>query len=97
MKEVFLDEDFDVDEVSSKINAVMSKWSVRFLDISGPNWVIYNQEMEVKYLFFFEVDFNDIETRIKLEDLKLNVIHHIEGLKDDTEYRDNMISLVFMD
>jgi hypothetical protein len=97
MKEIFLDDDFDVDEASSKINGIMSKWSIRLLDINGPSWVIYNQEMEVKYLFFFEVDFNDIETRIKLEDLKLNVIHHIEGLKDDTAYRDNMINSVFLD
>ena len=97
MKEIFLDDDFDVDETSSKINAVMSKWSIRLLDINGPSWVIYSQDMEVKYLFFFELDFNDIETRIKLEDLKLNVIHHIESLKDDTAYRDNMINSVFLD
>ena len=97
MKEVFLDHDFDVDDVSSKINSIMSKWSIRLLDINGPSWVIYNQDMEVRYLFFFEVDFDDIETRIKLEDLKLNVIHHIEGLKDDTSYRDNLINSVFID
>lgn len=97
MKEIFLDDDFDVEDASSKINEIMSRWSIRLLDINGPSWVIYSQDMEVKYLFFFEVDFNDIETRIKLEDLKLNVIHHIEGLKDDTAYRDNMISSVFLD
>lgn len=97
MKEIFFDGDFDVDEVSSKINSLMSRWSIRLLDINGPSWVIYDQEMEVKYLFFFEVDFNDIETRVKLEDLKLNVIHHIESLKDDTAYRDNLINSVFID
>ena len=97
MKEIFLDDDFDVDEASSKINEIMSKWSIRLLDINGPSWVIYSQDMEVKYLFFFEVDFNDIETRIKLEDLKLNVIHHIESLKDDTASRDNMINSVLLD
>lgn len=97
MKEIFFDDDFDVEEVSSKINAIMSKWSIRLLDINGPSWVIYNQDMEVKYLLFFEVDFNDIDTRIRLEDLKLNVIHHIEGLKDDTSYRDNLINSVFID
>ncbi|MBQ2831184.1 hypothetical protein [Methanobrevibacter sp.] len=74
----------------------MSQWSIRLLDINGPSWVIYTYEMDVKYLFFFEVDFNDIETRIKLEDLKLNVIHAIESLKDETTYRDNLINEVFL-
>lgn len=97
MKEIFLDSDFDVDKVTSQLAGIMSKWSIRFLDINGPSWVIYSQDMEVKYLFFFEVDFNDLESRIKLEDLKLNVIHEIENLKDDTTYRDNLINEVFLD
>ena len=96
MKEVFIDGYFDIDEVTSKINSIMSKWSIRLLDINGPNWVIYNQDMEVKYLFQFQVDFQDLEIRIKLEDLKLNVIHHIESLRDDTEYRDNLTNPVFI-
>ena len=90
MREIF------VDEVTSDINSVMSKWSIKFLDIIGPNWIIYSYDMEVKYIFRFQVDFKDIETRIKLEDLKLNVIHHIESLKDETTYRDNLISSVFL-
>ena len=53
--------------------------------------------MEIKFVLIFDVDFNDIETRIKLEDLKLNVIHHIESLKDETTYRDNLINAVFFD
>lgn len=97
MKEIFIADDFSVDELTEKINNLMSKWSVKLLDINGPSWVIYNHDMEVKFLFFFEVDFNDLETRIKLEDLKLNVIHHIESLKDDTAYRDNLINSVFID
>lgn len=97
MKEIFINEDFDVDELTEKINNLMGKWSVKMLDINGPSWVIYNQDMEVKFLFFFEVDFNDLETRIKLEDLKLNVIHHIESLRDDTAYRDNLINSVFIE
>lgn len=97
MREIFLDDEFDVDETTKKINKIMSMWSIRFLDINGPSWVIFNQDMEVKCIFLFEVDFEDIETRIKLEDLKLNVIHHIESLKDDTTYRDNMINSVFFD
>ncbi|WP_298522477.1 hypothetical protein [uncultured Methanobrevibacter sp.] len=97
MREIVIGPDFDVDDTTSKISDIMSRWSVRFLDINGPSWVIYNQDMEVKCLFFFDVDFNDLETRIKLEDLKLNVIHEIEDLKDDTTYRDNLINEVFLD
>lgn len=97
MREIFVDSDFSVDDATLKINNIMSKWSVHFLDIIGPNWVIFDYDMNIKYVFIFDVDFNDIETRIKLEDLKLNVIHHIESLKDETTYRDNLISSVFID
>ncbi len=97
MNEIFIKEDLDVDELTEKFNALMSRWSIKMLDINGPSWVVYNQEMDVKFIFLFEVDFNDLETRIKLEDLKLNVIHHIESLRDDTAYRDNMINSVFID
>lgn len=97
MKELFFDDGFDVEEVTSKINEIMSKWSVQLLDINGPNWIIYDYEMEVKYVFKFIVDFDDIEVRIKLEDLKLNVIHHIESLKDETAYRDNLTNSVFFE
>ena len=92
MKKVYFDDDFDVEEATRKINNVMSNWSVYMIDIVGPNWIVYDYEMEMKYLFQFQVDFTNLETRIKLEDLKLNAIHHIEGLKDDTSYRDNLIS-----
>lgn len=97
MKEIFIEADFDVDEITSKINSLMSKWSIQLLDINGPNWIVFDYDMEIKYVFIFNVDFSDIETRIKLEDLKLNVIHHIESLKDETTYRDNLINAVFFD
>ena len=92
MKKIVFDDDFDVEDVTEKINKVMSRWSIYLIDIVGPNWIIYDYEMEAKCIFQFQVDFNDLETRIKLEDLMLNVIHHIEGLKDETCYRDNLIS-----
>lgn len=92
MKEIFLDDEFDVCEVTRHINSYMSKWSIHFLDIVGPNWIIYDWEMHVKAAFVFQVDFNDLDTRIKLEDLKLNVIHHIESLRDETTYRDNLVN-----
>ena len=96
MKEILLDEDFDVDILTEQISRIMERWSIQFLDINGPNWVIYDYDMRIKYLFQFQVDFNDIETRIKLEDLKLNVIHHIESLRDETTYRDNLTNSVFI-
>ncbi|MBQ6512547.1 hypothetical protein [Methanobrevibacter sp.] len=74
----------------------MSRWSAHLLDINGPDWAIYDYEMDLKYLIHFNVDFNDLETRIKLEDLKLNIIHHIESLRDETAYRDNLINAVFL-
>ena len=97
MREILIDSDFSVDDTTLKINNIMSKWSIHFLDINGPNWIIFDYDMNIKYVFIFDVDFNDIETRIRLEDLKLNVIHHIESLKDETIYRDNMINSVFLD
>lgn len=97
MKEILIDSDFSVDDVTAKINNIMSKWSIHFLDINGPNWIIFDWDMYIKYVLIFDVDFSDLETRIKLEDLKLNVIHHIESLKDETTYRDNLISSVFLD
>ena len=96
MKEITISSDFDVDELSDKINSIMSRWSSHLLDINGPDWAIYDYEMDLKYLIHFKVDFNDIEIRIKLEDLKLNIIHHIESLRDETAYRDNLINAVFL-
>ena len=97
MREILIDSDFSVDETTLKINNIMSKWSIQFLDINGPNWVIFDYDMNIKYVLLFDVDFNDLETRIRLEDLKLNVIHHIESLKDETTYRDNLVNSVFLD
>ena len=34
MKEIFIEADFDVDEITSKINSLMSKWSIQLLDIN---------------------------------------------------------------
>ena len=97
MKEIEISSDFDVDDVTSKISKIMSQWSIKLLDINGPDWAIYTYEMDLKYLIHFNVDFYDLKIRIKLEDLKLNVIHHIESLRDETTYRDNLINLVFFE
>ena len=97
MKEIEINSDFDVDDITSKISKIMSQWSIKLLDINGPDWAIYTYEMDLKYLIHFNVDFYDLEMRIKLEDLKLNVIHHIESLRDETTYRDNLINIVFFE
>ena len=97
MREIITDSDFSVDDLTAEINKIMSKWSIHFLDINGPNWIIFDYDMYIRYVFIFKVDFNDLEIRIKLEDLKLNVIHHIESLRDETTYRDNLVSAVFID
>ncbi|WP_296881489.1 hypothetical protein [uncultured Methanobrevibacter sp.] len=97
MKELLFFADFDVDETTRQITDIMSEWSIQLLDINGPTWVIYDYDMEIRYILRFQVDFNDLESRIKLEDLKLNVIHHIESLKDETAYRDNLINSVFLE
>lgn len=97
MKEIEINSDFDVDDITSKISKIMSQWSIKLLDINGPDWAIYTYEMDLKYLIHFNVDFYDLEIRIKLEDLKLNVIRHIESLRDETTYRDNLINIVFFE
>ncbi len=83
--------DFDVDEVTEKINGLMSRWSVHLIVIRGQNWQVYNHSNEIVHEFHFLIDFNNLEGRIKLEDLRLNVIHHIEDLRDDTCYVDRLV------
>ncbi|MBE6504540.1 MAG: hypothetical protein IJP99_05090 [Methanobrevibacter sp.] len=90
MKDVYY-VDFDVDEVTSKINGFMSRWSVHLIHIKGQEWKLYDHSDILVYEFDFLIDFKDIEGRIKLEDLKLNVIHHIESLRDDTTYIDELV------
>ena len=92
MKKIYVNPDFDVDELSSSINAIMSKWSIHLIRISGRRWEIYDYDGALAYEIVLILDFNDLETRIKLEDLRLNIIHHIESLKDETTYVSQMIS-----
>ena len=39
--------------------------------MNGCDWIIYNYDMDIICLFHFQIDFNDLEMRIKLEDLTL--------------------------
>ena len=92
MKEIYINGDFDVDLVSDEINTIMSKWSIHFIKITGKNWKIYDYDGKMVYEIYLNVDFNDLETRIKLEDLRLNIIHHIESLRDDTTYSCQLVT-----
>ncbi len=97
MKTIDFDDGFDVEEATQIINAIMSKWAVFLINISGGCWKIFNYDRIIVYEINFFVDFNDLETRIKLEDLRLNVIRHIESLRDDTIYVDNLITQKLFD
>lgn len=92
IKNIYLDSDFDVEETSTLINRIMSKWSIHLIDITGRCWNVYGYNRSIYYKIHFNVDFADLETRIKLEDLRLNVIHHIESLRDDTAYTGQLIT-----
>lgn len=92
MNEEIFNRDFDVLEVTEKINNLMVKWSVHLLNMNGFKWEIKNHEGKILKRFIFNIDFEDIEARIKIEDLRLNVIHFIENLKDDTSYIDNILN-----
>lgn len=70
----------------------MSKWSIHLIEIKGQNWNVYNHSYELVHTFSFLIDFKDIDARVKLEDLRLEVIHYIESLKDDTTYIDELLS-----
>ena len=83
--------DFDVDEVSMKINSLMSKWSTHLIEIKGQKWKVYDHSDILLFEFDFLIDFKNVEARVKLEDLRLNVIHHIEGMRDDTTYIDELV------
>ena len=89
-KEIFY-ADFDVCEVTRKINDVMSRWATHLIVIRGQNWQVYNYSNEIIYEFHFLIDFKNVESRIKLEDLRLNVIHHIESMRDDTDFVDSLV------
>ena len=92
MKKIFLSDDFDVEKASDEINAVMSRWSVHFIKIKAKRWKIYDYTGNVVCEICLDVDFNDMETRIRLEDLVLNIIHHIESLRDETTYTTQLVT-----
>lgn len=83
--------DFDVSDVTLKINTLMSRWSTHLIEIKGQKWKVYNHSGDVVYEFDFLIDFKNVEARVKLEDLRLNIIHHIEGMRDDTAYIDELV------
>ena len=89
-KEIYYS-DFDVGEVTLKINSLMSKWSTHLIVIRGQKWKVYDHSDILIWEFDFLIDFKNVEARIKLEDLRLNVIHHIESMRDDTTFIDELV------
>lgn len=81
-----LDENFDIDEISEIIKRQISEWRCHKITLNNVKWEIFNHDGETVYSYFFNINFDDIEARIKLEDLRLNIIHYVESLKDDTTY-----------
>lgn len=83
--------DFNVEAVSQKMIEWVSKWKIHLLNINGFRWEMIDHDDNICHVFVFNINFYDLEARIKLEDLKLNLIHYIESLRDDTSYCDNLI------
>lgn len=85
-----INSDFDVESVSEAIEVWIDKWKVHVLKMDGLTWKLVSHDGDICYAFIFTLDFNDLEARIKLEDLRLNMIHYIESLKDDTLFLDRV-------
>lgn len=86
MTQTVLDENFDVELISEVIQSQISQWRCHKITLDNIKWEIFDHEGKTVYSYFFSIDFENIEARIKVEDLRLNVIHFVESLKDDTEY-----------
>lgn len=86
MMQTVLDNDFDVDTLTDDIQSKVSQWRCHRITLNNIKWEVFDYEEKTMCSYFFNIDFDDIEARIKLEDLRLNVIHHIESLRDDTTY-----------
>lgn len=86
MKEQVLHTDFDVDDITERIISQISEWRCSSISLNDFKWEIIDHDGNSVYRYFFKIDFEDVEGRIKMEDLRLNIIHFIESLKDDTEY-----------
>lgn len=85
-----INSNFNVEEVSSEIESWISQWRMHVLKMDGLTWKLFSHDGDICYAFIFTIQFDDIEARIKLEDLRLNIIHYIESLKDDTLYLDRV-------
>ncbi|MBQ9025358.1 MAG: hypothetical protein IJ104_03120 [Methanobrevibacter sp.] len=59
--------DFDVDEVTSKINSLMSRWSVNMIKIRGQNWQVLNHSNEVVHEFIFSLTSITLKEELSLK------------------------------
>lgn len=86
MVKTVLDENFDVDELTEIIQSQISQWRCHKITLNNIKWEIFDHDGKTVYSYLFNINFEDIEARIKLEDLRLNIIHFVESLRDDTTY-----------
>ncbi|MDO5848696.1 MAG: hypothetical protein Q4P18_04115 [Methanobrevibacter sp.] len=86
MTQTMLDENFDVEIITDIIESQLSQWRCHRITLNNIKWEIFDFDGNTVYSYFFNINFEDIEARIKLEDLRLNIIHYIESMKDDTTY-----------
>lgn len=91
MTQIVLNNDFNVDEITEDICNELSKWKTHKITLNNVLWKIFDHDGEIFKSYLFDIHFDNIEVRIKMEDLRLNIIHYVESLKDDTTYEYNVI------
>lgn len=91
MKKVKFEKDYSLEDTASYISSLMAEWSSYKLHIAGPKWTVYDYDGEVKYEITLDIDYKDLDSRLKFEDLKLEVMYNIKSLRDETTYDEVMI------
>lgn len=86
MEEIVVDENFNVEKLTKIIETQISQWKYYKITLNEFKWDIFDYENNLQYSYTFNIRLDDIDARIKIEDLRLNIIHYIESLKDDTTY-----------
>ena len=96
MKNVKFERDYPLEDTESYISGMMAEWSSHKLHIAGSKWTVYDYDGEVKYEITLDIDYKDLDSRLKFEDLKLEVMYNIESLGDETTYDEVMIERDFV-
>lgn len=86
MNKIILKPGFDKNSLFKEISKIMSQWRISNITLTGLNWKIFDYENKEYKNYIFEINPIDLKELIKIEDLRLDLIHFIEDLKDDTIY-----------